>query len=144
MYNHLKIYYNPPGEDAQYLCIKPTNAMGYTTLSIRRKNTVRKYILFYADYLDEAWLSEVRDDGSTRIVKQFKCKSLFDLNDLARYISRNGDIVKLSTEENAEVYLKILEKQLTKKPFELYLEKLNLMFASCRVLLQKRPRIAMS
>ena len=119
--------------------------MGYTTISIRKKNnSVRKYILFYADYLGEAWLSEVLDNDTTRIVKQFKCKSLLDLNDLAAYISRNGEVINLSSNENPEIYLRILEKQLTKKRSALFVEKLNLMYLSVRMSLRKAPDFALA
>jgi len=107
--------------------------MGYTTLSIRKNNTVKKYILFYADYLNEAWLSEVLENDTTRIIKQFKCKSLADLNDLADYISRSGEIINLTSNETAEVRLKILERQLKRKQIPLQFPKLDLFLASFRM-----------
>lgn len=53
---------------------KNTNAMGYFTLTLSSEEQTRKYTLFYAHYLKEAWLAEVHYDGTTKIVKEYKCK----------------------------------------------------------------------
>lgn len=53
---------------------KNTNAMGYFTLTLSSEEQTQKYTLFYAHYLKEAWLAEVRYDGTTKIIKEYKCK----------------------------------------------------------------------
>lgn len=90
--------------------------MGYTRLSIQKNDKIRKYILFYADYLNEAWLSEVIENDTSKIIKQFKCKNLGDLDELASYISKRGQIINLASNETAEDYLRILETKLANKP----------------------------
>jgi len=89
--------------------------MGFTTLSLRQKNTVKKYILFYADFLQEAWLSEVLGDDQTRIVRQFTCRNQADLDSLASYISRKGELLNLASNDNAEPRLKIVERELLRR-----------------------------
>jgi hypothetical protein len=86
--------------------------MGYTTLSLRKNNNVRKYILFYADYLNEAWLSEVMENDETKIIKQFKCKNHDDLSNLVAFISKRGKVVNLASSETAEQVLKLVENRL--------------------------------
>jgi hypothetical protein len=86
--------------------------MGYTTLSLRKNNNVRKYILFYADYLNEAWLSEVMENDETKIIKQFKCKNYDDLSNLVTFISKRGQVVNLASSETAEQVLKLVESRL--------------------------------
>jgi len=88
--------------------------MGYTVLSIRRSNGIRKYILFYADYLQEAWLSEVRDNETTKIVKQFKCKSTDDFHELSQDLSQMGEIINLASNETLEQHLAVLDMKLEK------------------------------
>ena len=89
--------------------------MGFTTLSLRNKSAVKKYILFYADYLQEAWLSEVLDDDDTRIIRQFTCRNHADLDQLASYISKKGELVNLASSENAEPRLKLVENELLRR-----------------------------
>jgi hypothetical protein len=89
--------------------------MGFTTLSLRQKNAVKKYILFYADYLQEAWLSEVLHDDETRIVRQFTCRNQADLDHLASYISKKGELVNLASSGNAEPRLKVVERELLRR-----------------------------
>jgi hypothetical protein len=89
--------------------------MGYTSLSIRKNNSVRKYILFYADYLNEAWLSEVLENETTKIIKQFRCKSMNDLTLLTQYISSKGEVVNLKSGEGNEQPLRIIETRLSQK-----------------------------
>jgi hypothetical protein len=89
--------------------------MGYTTLSIKNNNTIGKYIIFYADYLNEAWLSEVMPDDTTKIVKQFICKNESDLDILCRYISRKGELINLTGSHSVGDYLAILENKLAEK-----------------------------
>jgi hypothetical protein len=86
--------------------------MGYTILSLRKNNNVRKYILFYADYLNEAWLSEVMENDETKIIKQFKCKNYDDLSNLVAFISKRGKVVNLASSETAEQVLKLVENRL--------------------------------
>ena len=99
--------------------------MGYTILSIRKNNRVRKYILFYADYLNEAWLSEVLEDDTTKIVKQFRCKSTDDLHELSANLSRMGEIVNLSSDQTIEQHLSILDMKLEKPQPSKIVELLN-------------------
>jgi hypothetical protein len=86
--------------------------MGYTTLSLEKNNNTRKYILFYADYLNEAWLSEVMEDDQTKIIKQFKCKNHDDLASLVSFISKRGKVVNLTSSDTAEQVLKLVENRL--------------------------------
>ncbi len=88
--------------------------MGYTILKIRRNNKIRKYILFYADYLQEAWLSEVRDNETTKIVRQFRCKDTDDLHQLSSDLSRMGEIINLASDETLEQHLSLLDLKLEK------------------------------
>ncbi|HLA55788.1 MAG TPA: hypothetical protein VK623_06790 [Flavobacterium sp.] len=89
--------------------------MCYTKLSIKKNNKTRKYIIFYADYLNEAWLSEVVENDTTKIIKQFICKNENDLDILCRYISRKGELINLSGNHSANDYLAILENKLATK-----------------------------
>jgi hypothetical protein len=86
--------------------------MRYTTLTIRNHNYMRKFILFYADYLQEAWLSEVNKDDSTKIIKQFKCKDTDDFQVLLTTLSRMGEIINLSSNQTVEQHLAVLEMKL--------------------------------
>ena len=90
--------------------------MGYTTLSIRKNNRIGKYILFYADYLQEAWLSEVLDNDTTKIVRQFRCKDTLDFELLTASLSNMGEIINLNSNETIAQHLSVLEMKL-EKPF---------------------------
>lgn len=85
--------------------------MNYLRIAVDAKSTNRKFILFYADYLQEAWLSEVFDNDTTKIIKQFRCKDTNDVHKVAAYISRSGTIVNLLN-ESTENCLHILEQRL--------------------------------
>lgn len=85
--------------------------MNYLRIAVDANSKNRKFILFYADYLQEAWLSEVFENDTTKILKQFRCKSTRDVEKVAAYIAKSGKIVNLLN-ESAENSLKILEHRL--------------------------------
>ncbi len=72
--------------------------MGYINLSIKVRGQVKPYILFSADYLNEAWLAEAFEDGTTHIVKQFKCRKFHRcFYDVYDYIESNlGEVTELT------------------------------------------------
>jgi hypothetical protein len=107
--------------------------MNYTTLSIRKNNRIRKYILFYADFLQEAWLSEVKENDTTKIVRQFKCKNTDDLQDLTADLSRMGEIVNLTSDETIEQHLAVLDMKLEKPYAEKVLDSLSTIQAKLSV-----------
>lgn len=85
--------------------------MNYLRIAVNANSKDRKFILFYADYLQEAWLSEVLENDTTKILKQFRCKNTNDLTKVAAYISKSGTVINLSN-ESTENCLKILEQKL--------------------------------
>lgn len=85
--------------------------MNYLRIAINANSKNRKFILFYADYLQEAWLSEVFENDRTKILKQFRCKNNADVEKVAAYISKSGKVVNLLN-ESTENSLKILEQKL--------------------------------
>ena len=99
--------------------------MGYTTLSIRKNNRIGKYILFYADYLQEAWLSEVLDNDTTKIVRQFRCKDTLDFELLTASLSNMGEIINLNSNETIAQHLSVLEMKLEKPFASKFSESLN-------------------
>ena len=86
--------------------------MNYLRIAINANSKDRKFILFYADYLQEAWLSEVLENDTTKILKQFRCKNDKDVDKVAAYISKSGSVINLST-ESTENCLKLLEQRLS-------------------------------
>lgn len=99
--------------------------MGYTTLSIRKNNRIRKYILFYADYLQEAWLSEVKDNDTTKIIRQFRCKDTIDFELLTASLTGMGEIINLNSDETIVQHLSVLEMKLEKPFASKFSESLN-------------------
>ena len=86
--------------------------MNYLRIAINANSTDRKFILFYADYLQEAWLSEVLENDTTKILKQFRCKTENDVAKVAAYISKSGTVINLSTESTQDC-LNLLQQCLT-------------------------------
>lgn len=90
--------------------------MTYTTLSIIKNGQTRKYILFYAHFLQEAWLSEVYEADRTKIVRQFKCRKASDVNSIVATISAMGEMV-LNPGETFRQNLDTLQIKLEKNTF---------------------------
>lgn len=86
--------------------------MGYISIFVNKNNSNRKYILFYAEYLQEAWLSEVLENDTTRIVKQFRCKNVGDVEKVATYLSKSGHILNLAVNDATDKRLMKLEHKL--------------------------------
>jgi hypothetical protein len=86
--------------------------MGYISIFINKNNNNRKYILFYAEYLQEAWLSEVLENDTTRILKQFRCKNVGDVEKVASYLSKSGNILNLAANDTSDKRLMKLEHKL--------------------------------
>ncbi len=91
--------------------------MGYINLSIKVRGQVRPYILFSAEYLNEAWLAEAYEDGTTHIVKQFKCskfkRCFYDVYD---YINSHlGEVVDLKANDVEDRYVTMLRNILINK-----------------------------
>ncbi len=55
--------------------------MSYITIRVKNEGRLTDYLLFHADYLNEAWLAEVREDDTTRIVREFACHDLMNCID---------------------------------------------------------------
>lgn len=55
--------------------------MSYITIRVRNEGRLTDYLLFHADYINEAWLAEVREDETTRIVREFACHDLMNCID---------------------------------------------------------------
>ena len=86
--------------------------MGYISIFVNKNNSKRKYILFYAEYLQEAWLSEVMENDATRIVKQFRCRNIGDVEKVATYLSKSGHILNLAANDTTDKSLMKLEHKL--------------------------------
>jgi len=90
--------------------------MGYINLSIKRDGVTYTYVIFHAKYLNEAWLAEVQEDDTTKIVKQFKCRKFKNcFYDLARHINMLGQVEKLSATDIEPRFVKMLENILVNK-----------------------------
>lgn len=71
--------------------------MGHINLQIRQNRAIKGYVLSNAEYLEEAWLAEVHDNGNTRIIRQFKCKEFRScFEELRDFVKRLGEVKKLS------------------------------------------------
>lgn len=103
--------------------------MNYLRIAINANSKNRKFILFYADYLQEAWLSEVFENDTTKIIKQFRCKNTKDVEKVAAYISRSGTIVNLLN-ESTENCLQILEQRLANPISHAPLHKITRFFST--------------
>jgi len=87
--------------------------MGHINLSIRQDQQTKWYILSNADFLGEAWLAEVREDDTTKIIKQFQCRKFENcFIDLQRFIKKLGKVTRLSASEMKERDVKLLENLL--------------------------------
>lgn len=77
--------------------------MGFISLSVKKNNIVKPYIIVEADYLQEAWIAETFDDNKTRIIQQFKYKEFKNcFPELANCMVHLGEIVKITSDEIAE------------------------------------------
>jgi hypothetical protein len=83
-----------------YICKRKhlnIKTMGHINLQIRQNMMIKGYILSSAEYLEEAWLAEVHENGNTRIVRQFKCKEFRNcFEELKQFVNRLGEVKKLS------------------------------------------------
>ena len=90
--------------------------MSYITIKIRKQDQERDYLLFYAEYLNEAWLAIINHDDTTKIIRQFKCKEFEDcFDEAAELINRLGAVVKLTANEAGEMYLTKLQNAIYDK-----------------------------
>lgn len=84
--------------------------MGHINFQIRQNMTIKGYILSSAEYLEQAWLAEVIENGNTRIVREFKCKEFSGcFQELKQFLSRLGEVKKLSCNGIKEHDVKKLE-----------------------------------
>lgn len=92
--------------------------MGYITLTVKKHNETKEYILFHADYLNEAWLAKVNDDDTTKIIKQFRCRKFEQcFHDAVHLISQLGEVTKISSSEIDELHISMFRYSLEKQPF---------------------------
>lgn len=90
--------------------------MGYITFTISNRETIAEYILFHADYLNESWLAEVNSDGSTKILRQFKCKNFENcFSEAVAVIVLLGTVSKISVTDLDENYGYILQNEIIAK-----------------------------
>ncbi|HEX9980828.1 MAG TPA: helix-loop-helix domain-containing protein [Flavobacterium sp.] len=83
--------------------------MGYIKLTIERNHETLPFFFFHADYLHEAWLAKVYDDGKTKIIKQFKCRKLEDcFYELASFVVHLGEVKKMEASEIEEDKISLL------------------------------------
>ena len=90
--------------------------MGHIHLTIQKNKNTKNYILSNADYLEEAWLAEVNENNTTRIVKQFRCKKFENcFLELKHYVKQLGNVTILSGSDIKDQELKLLERLLIKE-----------------------------
>lgn len=84
--------------------------MGHIHFSIQLNQETKWYIFSHAEYLQEAWLAEVNENDSTKIVKQFKCKKLQNcFRELKEFVGRLGVVKKITANEIQDYDLSQLE-----------------------------------
>lgn len=88
--------------------------MGYIRLNIQQDNQIKPFIIFSADYLNEAWVAESLHNGRTKIIKQFKCRK-FQLcfNKLSDFIKRLGEVKEFNATGIEEHDITLLRQILT-------------------------------
>ncbi len=70
--------------------------MNYITIKIKNEDTITDYLLFHADYLNEAWIAEVKEDESIRIVREFTCHDVMNcLDEIARCTDYLGTVTQI-------------------------------------------------
>jgi len=75
--------------------------MGHINLSIQQNAAIKTYMLSNAEYMGEAWLAEVKDDQSTKIIRQFKCKKFEDcFSELKLFLKGIGKVKKVTGTES--------------------------------------------
>lgn len=90
--------------------------MGHINLSIQQDQLTKWYILSSAEYLEEAWLAEVNENESTKIVKQFKCKKFKScFRELRDFVAQLGEVKKISGSDIREQDMRQLEHLLFSK-----------------------------
>ena len=74
--------------------------MEHINLSIQQNAAIRTYILSNAEYMGKAWLAEVNDDQSVKIITQFECKKFEDcFSELQQFLKGIGKVKKVSGTE---------------------------------------------
>lgn len=87
--------------------------MGYITFNIIQDDQPRDFILFHAEYINEAWVAEVREDNSTRILREWECRNLLQcIDEIVLCIDHLGEVVKMIPSDIDPVAFKILEDRL--------------------------------
>lgn len=110
--------------------------MPYTTLSITKNNETRHYILSFADYLQEAWLSEIKAGDKVKVVQQFRCRKASDLTHIVESISGMGEITNLNA---ALTFREEVEQLQIKFEKDYFSEAMESMVATTQRLWQKFP-----
>jgi hypothetical protein len=94
--------------------------MGYITLSIKRNDEVKSYIVVDAEYLNESWLAEARPDNTTKIIKQFKCKKFKNcFQELTDCMVHLGEVVELTANDVEPRNVNRLRNILSRKILEI-------------------------
>lgn len=94
--------------------------MGYITLSIKRNNEIKPYIVVDAEYLQEVWIAEAYPDNSTKIIKQFKCKKFKNcLPELTNCMVHLGEVVEITANDIEQRNVNRLRNILSHKIFEM-------------------------
>lgn len=71
--------------------------MAHIHLSIQKNQSTKWYIISNAEYLEEAWLAEVYENGRTQIIKQFQCNKFPDcFRELQNCINKLGKVTQIS------------------------------------------------
>jgi hypothetical protein len=92
--------------------------MGYITLTMQQGQRIMPYIIFRAECLGEAWISEANDDGTTTILKQFKCKKFRKcFYELGWFIDGLGTLIALQGNDIKERDVEMLREILISKSY---------------------------
>src|SRR5436190_9499798 len=92
--------------------------MGYITLTLQQDNKIRPYIIFNAECQNEAWLSEANEDGTTTVIKRFKCRKFSKcFYELGAFMDRMGTMIELHGSDIKERELDSLKEIIVNKSY---------------------------
>ena len=95
--------------------------MGYIQLTINTdEETVKQYVIFHAEYLNETWLAELHENGTTKIIADFEDKKPEQcLEELAIFIDHLGPVAKMSSQDiDADVVKQLKIRVMNEEIFE--------------------------
>ena len=89
--------------------------MAHIHLKIQQDQNTKWYILSNAEYLGEAWLAEVYENDTTRIVKQFQCSKFQNcFRELHQVVRKIGKVTQVSGNDVNDSDLTLLKNILMK------------------------------